>query len=131
VMVGSALPDDRRTIHRWLRDPVGSVAGLSFWDRFPHRGTWASSASGSPREGDRAKRGQRADRLNQGLQGPSRPRSAALDPPGRNLTEARLVSGQRPAGRESGTGDAATAAPARAGRPVRAAARGRCMRGGR
>lgn len=31
TMLRAALPDDARTLHRWLRDPVGSVAGLSFW----------------------------------------------------------------------------------------------------
>jgi transcriptional regulator with XRE-family HTH domain len=31
TMLRSALPDDRRTIQRWLRDPVGRVAALSFW----------------------------------------------------------------------------------------------------
>jgi transcriptional regulator with XRE-family HTH domain len=31
AMLHGALRDDRRTIERWLRDPVGSVAGLSFW----------------------------------------------------------------------------------------------------
>ena len=31
AMLKSALPDDRRTIRRWLRDPVGRVAALSFW----------------------------------------------------------------------------------------------------
>ncbi len=30
-MLRAALPDDRRTIRRWLRDPVGRVAGLTFW----------------------------------------------------------------------------------------------------
>jgi transcriptional regulator with XRE-family HTH domain len=31
AMLAGALPDDRRTIRRWLRDPVGTVAALSFW----------------------------------------------------------------------------------------------------
>lgn len=31
AMLGSALPDDRSSIHRWLRDPVGRIAALSFW----------------------------------------------------------------------------------------------------
>lgn len=31
AMLHSALPDDRRTILRWLRDPVGRVAALTFW----------------------------------------------------------------------------------------------------
>jgi len=31
AMLHAALPDDRRTIRRWLRDPVGAVAALSFW----------------------------------------------------------------------------------------------------
>jgi transcriptional regulator with XRE-family HTH domain len=36
VMLRSALPDDRRTVRRWLRDPVGTVAGITFWtDRRP------------------------------------------------------------------------------------------------
>jgi transcriptional regulator with XRE-family HTH domain len=37
AMLHGALPDDRQTIERWLRDPVGTVAGLSFWT--PTRGT--------------------------------------------------------------------------------------------
>lgn len=31
AMLRAALPDDGRKVIRWLRDPVGSVAGLSFW----------------------------------------------------------------------------------------------------
>lgn len=31
AMLAGALPDDRRVIRRWLRDPVGGVAGLTFW----------------------------------------------------------------------------------------------------
>ena len=31
AMLHAALPDDGRTIRRWLRDPVGRVAGLTFW----------------------------------------------------------------------------------------------------
>jgi transcriptional regulator with XRE-family HTH domain len=31
AVLHSALPDDRRTMRQWLRDPVGRVAGLSFW----------------------------------------------------------------------------------------------------
>lgn len=31
TMLGAALPDDRATVHRWLRDPVREVAGLRFW----------------------------------------------------------------------------------------------------
>jgi transcriptional regulator with XRE-family HTH domain len=31
AMLAGALPDDRRAVRRWLRDPVGRVAGLSFW----------------------------------------------------------------------------------------------------
>ncbi len=31
AMLRSALPDDGRAIRRWLGDPVGRVAGLSFW----------------------------------------------------------------------------------------------------
>jgi transcriptional regulator with XRE-family HTH domain len=31
AMLRSALPGDRRTVRRWLRDPVGRVAGLTFW----------------------------------------------------------------------------------------------------
>lgn len=31
AMLHAALPNDRRTIRRWLRDPVGTVAGLTFW----------------------------------------------------------------------------------------------------
>jgi len=31
AMLRSALPDDGRTIRRWLRDPEGVVSGLSFW----------------------------------------------------------------------------------------------------
>lgn len=31
AMMHAALPDDRNTIRRWLRDPVGTVAALSFW----------------------------------------------------------------------------------------------------
>ena len=31
AMLHGALPDDRRAIERWLRDPAASVAALSFW----------------------------------------------------------------------------------------------------
>jgi hypothetical protein len=31
AMLRAALPNDGPTIKRWLRDPVGSVNGLSFW----------------------------------------------------------------------------------------------------
>jgi transcriptional regulator with XRE-family HTH domain len=31
AMLHSALPHNRQTIRRWLRDPVGRVAGLTFW----------------------------------------------------------------------------------------------------
>jgi len=31
AMLGSALPDGRATLLRWLRDPTGRVAGHSFW----------------------------------------------------------------------------------------------------
>jgi hypothetical protein len=31
AMLAGALPDDRRTLRRWLRDPVGRVACLTFW----------------------------------------------------------------------------------------------------
>lgn len=31
AMLRTALPDDRRTIRRWLRDPVRRVAALAFW----------------------------------------------------------------------------------------------------
>ena len=31
AMLAGALPDDRRAIRLWLRDPIGSVAGLTFW----------------------------------------------------------------------------------------------------
>lgn len=31
AMLAGALPDDRRVIRRWLRDPIGGVAGLTFW----------------------------------------------------------------------------------------------------
>lgn len=31
AMLAGALPDDRRKIRQWLRDPVGGVAGLTFW----------------------------------------------------------------------------------------------------
>jgi hypothetical protein len=33
AMLAGALPHDRRVVKRWLRDPVGSIAGLSFWAR--------------------------------------------------------------------------------------------------
>jgi len=35
AMLHGALPDDRRRIRRWLRDPAGSVAGLTFWTDAP------------------------------------------------------------------------------------------------
>ena len=31
TMLRGALPDDGRTMARWLRDPSRAVAGLSFW----------------------------------------------------------------------------------------------------
>lgn len=31
AMLAGALPDDRRTVRQWLRDPVGQVAGLTSW----------------------------------------------------------------------------------------------------
>lgn len=31
AMMAEALPDDRLVLRRWLRDPVGKVAGLTFW----------------------------------------------------------------------------------------------------
>ena len=31
AMLDGALPDDRRAIRRWLRDPVGTVRARSFW----------------------------------------------------------------------------------------------------
>lgn len=31
AMLRSALPHDRQTMRLWLRDPVGRVAGLTFW----------------------------------------------------------------------------------------------------
>jgi transcriptional regulator with XRE-family HTH domain len=31
AMLAGALPDDRRTVRAWLRDPVGHMAGLTFW----------------------------------------------------------------------------------------------------
>jgi transcriptional regulator with XRE-family HTH domain len=44
AMLRGALPDDRRTIRRWLRDPARSVNGLSFW-------TDAHEATGRPNSG--------------------------------------------------------------------------------
>lgn len=44
AMLDAALPDDVRTIRRWLRDPVGSVSALSFW---------AASPAGTGRTGTR------------------------------------------------------------------------------
>jgi transcriptional regulator with XRE-family HTH domain len=34
--IALALPQDRRTAERWLRDPVGTVAARSFWPDSPH-----------------------------------------------------------------------------------------------
>jgi transcriptional regulator with XRE-family HTH domain len=31
AMIASALPDDRHTIDRWLKDPIGRLVGRSFW----------------------------------------------------------------------------------------------------
>ena len=31
AMLRATLPDDGRAVRRWLRDPIGSVNGLSFW----------------------------------------------------------------------------------------------------
>jgi transcriptional regulator with XRE-family HTH domain len=31
AMLHAALPDDRRAMRQWLRDPVGRVAALTFW----------------------------------------------------------------------------------------------------
>jgi transcriptional regulator with XRE-family HTH domain len=31
AMLDAALPDDGRTIRRWLQDPIRAVTGLSFW----------------------------------------------------------------------------------------------------
>ena len=31
AMISGALPDDRATVRRWLADPVGSLATLTFW----------------------------------------------------------------------------------------------------
>ena len=44
AMLRAALPNDSATIRRWLRDPVGSVNGLTFWTD-SYRGT------GRPRSG--------------------------------------------------------------------------------
>jgi transcriptional regulator with XRE-family HTH domain len=33
--IALALPDGRRTVERWLKDPVGAVAGWSFWPDIP------------------------------------------------------------------------------------------------
>jgi transcriptional regulator with XRE-family HTH domain len=33
AMLRASLPDDRGAVMRWLRDPSGTVAGLSFWSR--------------------------------------------------------------------------------------------------
>jgi hypothetical protein len=44
AMLGAAMPADGRAIRRWLVDPVGRIAGISFWTdihagtvRQPHR----------------------------------------------------------------------------------------------
>jgi len=44
AMMHAALPDDLRTIRRWLRDPIGTVAALSFWT--DTRGTTTRRAKG-------------------------------------------------------------------------------------
>ncbi len=31
VMLGAAMPDGRRSVRAWLSDPIGSIAGLTFW----------------------------------------------------------------------------------------------------
>jgi hypothetical protein len=44
TMLRGALPDDGRTMARWLRDPSGVVAGMSFW---------TDTAGSRPRSGRR------------------------------------------------------------------------------
>jgi transcriptional regulator with XRE-family HTH domain len=36
TILRAALPDDRRTVLRWLRDPIGRVAGIASWPDSPH-----------------------------------------------------------------------------------------------
>jgi transcriptional regulator with XRE-family HTH domain len=48
TVLRAALPDDGRTLRRWLRDPAGRVAALSFLPD-EHRGTRRSSFAGQQR----------------------------------------------------------------------------------
>ena len=66
-MLSSALPDDRRTVRRWLRDPIGNVAGVTFWTD-THPGT------GGP--ADRPIRRVRATVADRPERGPNRSRAS-------------------------------------------------------
>ena len=37
AMLAAALPDDGRTVRRWLHDPIRTVNGRSFWPNMPWR----------------------------------------------------------------------------------------------
>ena len=65
AMLRAALPDGRPAIHRWLRDPVGTVQGLSFWTDMPGVGTGRRStpirrvSAGSTAAGERGSEGEK------------------------------------------------------------------------
>lgn len=65
TVLRTALPDDGRTLRRWLRDPVGRLAALSFLSG-EHRGTANATTTGQhrvrpprPRSGDSQEAGPR------------------------------------------------------------------------
>jgi hypothetical protein len=62
AMLAAALPDDGRTIRRWLQDPIRPVDGLSFWPDM--RGGTGRPDSTSIRR-VRARSGGRAERAKQ------------------------------------------------------------------
>jgi len=47
TMLRAALPDGRAAVHRWLRDPVGDVAAMTFWS--DSRGAGVPPRNGSIR----------------------------------------------------------------------------------
>ncbi len=60
AMLRAALPLDARTVQRWLLDPVGSVAALSFWTGVPGA---AAGSSRVPITRVRPSSGRRAERV--------------------------------------------------------------------
>ena len=66
AMLDAALPDDGRTIDRWLQDPVGAVAGLSFWTDMPRE---TGRPDSTPIRRVRTRSGTRPEREKQAIRG--------------------------------------------------------------